>query len=153
MDQALLIIKRNPVLGVGLGGYNRAAQNNIPESFSTLSVWFQDELLKGVVHNKYLLVASEQGLIGLGLLLYLLWRYFRLGIIKRHWARPVHFALALGLSGALAGQLVFFLFDHFYADIRISLLWLFLGLYHALVKMDQRMLTQEAAIPASGGVR
>lgn len=153
MDQAMLIVQRNPVLGVGLGGYNRAAQNNIPESFSSLSVWFQDELLKGVVHNKYLLVASEQGVIGLVLLVYLLWRYFQIIIVKRRWARPVHFALALGLSGAVAGQLVFFLFDHFYADIRLHMLWLFLGFYHALVKIDQRMLSENAAPLAVEGAR
>src|SRR5437899_2297912 len=42
MDQAILVIERHPVLGVGLGGYNKAAQTAIPSSWAALSPDFRD---------------------------------------------------------------------------------------------------------------
>ena len=135
IDQALLIIRHNPILGVGLGGYNSAAQFNIPESFSYVSAGFQKELLTSVVHNKYLLVAAEQGVIGLLLLLLLLWRFSALLFPIGAWRDPGVLAIAIGVSAAIIGQAVFYLFDHFYADLRSEMLWVFFGLAHALQRM------------------
>jgi len=132
IDQALLIIRENPVVGVGFGGYNRAARQTTPESFSYVSTYFQDEIRKGVVHNKYLLVAAESGLIGLGLFLLLLWRFFSLLFPLSRWTGSFSLALALGVSSSILGQAVFFVFDHFYADIRMALLWVAFGILHAL---------------------
>lgn len=132
MDQALLIIGRHPLLGVGLGGYNFAAQTNIPESFASVSAAFQDQLLEGVVHNGFLLMAAEMGVIGVVLFLVLSWRMLRLAFPLARWRDPVYLAIALGLAAAIVGQMVFHLFDHFYADIRHSMLWMFFGLLQAL---------------------
>jgi hypothetical protein len=55
--RALIIIGRNPVLGVGLGQYIDVARNIHPDA--------------AVVHNVPLLVTAELGLIGLLLLLWL----------------------------------------------------------------------------------
>jgi O-antigen ligase len=136
MDQALLIIRRNPMLGVGYGGYNRAAQTNVPESYAQLSPAFRDELLKGVVHNKYLLVAGEHGLIGLGLFLALLWTHVRLFFTVRHWRTRFELALVAGLTSAVAAQLVFYLFDHFYNDIRIEMLWVTFAVVVAVIRLQ-----------------
>ncbi|MCA1971271.1 MAG: O-antigen ligase family protein [Caenispirillum sp.] len=136
IDQAMLIIRNNPVLGVGFGGYNRAARQTTPESFSYLSNYFQDELRKGVVHNKYLLVTAEHGLIGLALFVWLLLRFTSLLFPVSKWHTPVHFALALGLTSGIIGQMAFYVFDHFYADIRPALLWVFFGLLHALLALN-----------------
>jgi O-antigen ligase len=138
MDQALLIIGRHPVTGVGFGGYNRAAQNNIPESYSHLSQPFQEQLLKGVVHNKYLLVTAEHGLIGLALFLALLWRHLAIFFRVPAWRPGLSGPLALGITGAIAGQAVFYLFDHFYLDVRMELLWFCFGLLIALARMQRR---------------
>lgn len=136
MDQALKIIRENPVLGVGFGGYNRAAKMTTPESFSYLSPHFQDELRKGVVHNKYLLVTAEHGLVGLALFILLLWRFVSLVFPVGKWRSQVHFALALGLTAGIVGQTIFYIFDHFYADIRPALLWVFFGLLHGLIALN-----------------
>jgi putative inorganic carbon (HCO3(-)) transporter len=136
MDQALLIIKRNPIFGVGLSDYNGAAHRNIPASFADVSKGFQDELLKGVVHNKYLLTAAETGLIGLFLFLLMLYRFISAVPGWLYWRDRVTFALALGGSASIAGQAVFFLFDHFYVDIRITLLFVFFGLVTAFLKLE-----------------
>ncbi len=132
IDQAMLIIRENPMLGVGLGGYNRAAQQYTPESFSYVSTFFQDEIRKGVVHNKYLLHTAETGIVGMGLFLHLLWRFFSLLFPFSRWSSPIGYAMALGLSSSILGQMAFFVFDHFYADIRMAMLWVTFGIYHAL---------------------
>src|SRR6185369_10816079 len=67
IDQALLIVRQNPLLGVGLGGYVEAARDATPSSFSHVSPEFQEGVRKQVAHNKYLLTAAENGLAGLAL--------------------------------------------------------------------------------------
>lgn len=136
MDQALLIIKRNPVFGVGLSDYNGAAHRNIPASFANVSTGFQEKLLEGVVHNKYLLTAAETGLVGCFLFLLMLLQFVRAVPGWPHWKDRASFALALGGSAGIIGQIVFYLFDHFYVDIRITLLFVFFGLVCALLKLE-----------------
>jgi O-antigen ligase len=47
MDQAWLIIERFPLLGVGLAGYNKAAQTVTPSSWAVLQPDFREALRKG----------------------------------------------------------------------------------------------------------
>lgn len=144
MHQAILIIERNPLLGVGVGGYNRAARANIPQFFANLSPWFQDELLKGVVHNKYLLVAAEMGGIGLIIFLLMLWRFVMFVPRDKQWNDPMMFVLALGLTAGIFGQVIFYLFDHFYEDQRIALLYVYMGLLLAVLKIKASQCTVDA---------
>jgi O-antigen ligase len=147
MEQALLIVQRNPVAGVGFGGYNRAAQNNVPESFGNLGPQFQKSLLEGVVHNKYLLVASEHGLVGLALFCWVIWSHFRLISSVRTWRSRAEFALALGITAAIAGQVIFFLLDHFYLDVRIQVMWILFGVLYALIQLQPVRTGRSAANP------
>ncbi len=149
MDQALLVIEHHPLLGVGFGAYNQAAQNILPESYALMPGAFRDALLKGVVHNKYLLVASEHGLIGLLLFLFLFWNHFKLFFLVRQWRTRFEFALAAGITGALAAQAVFYLFDHFYNDVRIALLWVFFGIQLAIVRLQPTMVAKRERLPVS----
>lgn len=138
IEQAALIISRHPLIGVGLGSYNSAAQTNIPASFANLNHWYRNELLKGVVHNKYLLVMAEQGAVGLMLFVLMLWRFTRALLAVSWWPDRTYAALGLGLTSALVGQATFYMFDHFYADVRISMLWSVMGLVAALKAMQDR---------------
>jgi O-antigen ligase len=122
-------------LGVGLGGYNRAAHQYTPVSFSYINEYYQQELLKGIVHNEYLLLAAETGLIGVLFFVYVAWRFFRLAYPLGRWRDPVFLALAIGLSASIVAQAVFFLFDPFYADVRHYMLFVFFGLSHALTRI------------------
>jgi putative inorganic carbon (HCO3(-)) transporter len=129
IDQAILIIERHPVLGVGLGGYTKAAQTAIPSSWALLLPDFRDTLLKGgVVHNKYLLTLAETGPVGFILLLLLLGANLCLPFSRVTWTTPEQFALMLGISAAVLAQSVFYLFEHFSYDTRIGLLYAFSGL-------------------------
>ncbi|MGH6863651.1 MAG: O-antigen ligase family protein [Methylocella sp.] len=127
MKQAFLIIRRNPVVGVGLAGYNKAAQTNIPSSFATLLPAFRESLLKGVVHNKYLLTFAETGVVGLALLLGLLGSLAIMPFASFPGAQPARWLVLLGLSGAVVAQAVFFLFDHFSYDLRLGMLFAMAG--------------------------
>jgi putative inorganic carbon (HCO3(-)) transporter len=128
MDQAWLIIERSPLLGVGLGGYNRAAQTVTPSSWAGLEPDFQKTLRKGVVHNKYLLTLAETGPAGLMLFLLFLGMNVLVPFGRITWTTPEQFALILGISAAILAQMVFYLFEHFSYDIRIGLLYVFCGL-------------------------
>jgi O-antigen ligase len=131
-EQALLIVQRNPIDGVGLGAYTWAAQRNLPDSYGRVPESFRDMLLKGVVHNKYLLTAAETGIIGLLLFLNVfrrsmsaLWRAdFR--------ADPVREVVALGTLSGLVAVLVTFIVEHSYLGVPIETAWVAMGAAAAL---------------------
>lgn len=90
----------NPVLGIGIGQF-------VPQLMTKLKHW--PVYFYQPVHNIYLLIASEIGLIGLvSFLLFLFWIFF--GFVKKTGLkRPYHFSfLIFAFSFLLMG-----LFDHF----------------------------------------
>lgn len=136
-DQALTIIKAHPLIGVGYGNYNRAALDNTPPSFALISEDYQKQLLQLVVHNHYLLVASELGVPAMLFWIYLMLRFVRQSWPLARWRDPGTFALAVGLSGALASQMLYLASDNYYADIRVFLLWMTAGVLQALTLQSQ----------------
>jgi len=147
IDQALLIIRRHPTVGVGLGGYNGAAQVNIPHSFATISTAFQDKIKEGVVHNKFLLVFAEQGAIGLVLFLAVYAVFLRAYLRQKEWRDRANGALALGLAAAIVAQLVAYLFDHFYADVRVESIWVVFGLLAASLRLQTAAAAERGRTP------
>jgi|GEM_PF-1956632 len=93
MRNALEMIKHNPLTGVGL--------NNFPEAFFTYEVTGVEFEMLFPVHNTWLLIASEQGLIGLAA--FLLFMAFVLFDARRavRETSPLHAATAVGLSAGL----------------------------------------------------
>jgi O-antigen ligase len=97
MRNALEMIKHNPVVGVGL--------NNYPEAFFTYEVTGVDFEMLFPVHNTWLLITSEQGLIGLAaFLLFMLYIFFDARRAVRE-TSPLHAATAVGLSVGLIAWL------------------------------------------------
>jgi O-antigen ligase len=122
--QALQVISANPVLGVGANNY---------------AVWYeqhytteQDEGQFRTVHNKYLLVWAETGIIGFVAFLGLL-----LSAIRRGWQgwqlgdRSLS-PLALGFAMAVVGQMAHMSFDLFHGRLQVQTLWLIVGLVIAI---------------------
>jgi len=146
-DQAWTIIKAHPWVGVGYGGYNRAAYEYIAPAFANVSEEYQQALLQLVVHNHYLLIAAEMGVPAMLFFGYML---ARLVLQPRPWAAwrdPTAYAMAVGLSAALVAQVLFLASDNFYADIRLFMIWLTAGTLQALCLMQQRARRLEVESP------
>lgn len=147
MDQAALIIRDNAWLGVGLANYTRASQRYTPKSFAPLSPVYQDLIRAGVVHNGYLLLWAERGIIGL--LLHL--SVFATALLRfsrvREWRDPILHAVALGLLAGVVGQGTFYLFDHFWLDLRPGVFWLLLGLVASILKMQTHQSRLAGRVP------
>jgi putative inorganic carbon (hco3(-)) transporter len=146
--QAMLIIRSNPVLGVGYGGYNNAAQIYIPEEFSYVSKSFQEELQKGIAHNYYLLTAAELGIAAILFWTYMVVCFIRQAWPLQRWRSPAMFALALGLAAAMAAQLAFYMFDHFYGDVRIAMLWVSAAILYAMRRIEDRTHAKRSEAPS-----
>ncbi len=107
-DQAWQLIKNHPVLGVGLGNYTLAVHNEINPN---LRAWDYQP-----VHNIYLLILAELGIMGL-----LLWLVLLFFIIKQ---LPIaHYPLLITI-------LAIGLFDHYLWTLYfgVILFWLILGM-------------------------
>jgi O-antigen ligase len=97
MRNALEMIKHNPFVGVGL--------NNYPEAFFTYEVTGLEFEMLFPVHNTWLLIASEQGLIGLAaFLIFMIFIYFDARRAVRE-TSTFHAAAAIGLSAGLIAWL------------------------------------------------
>ncbi len=133
-EQAILIVERNPVFGVGLGAYAKASRQNLPTSFSAIDPYYRDTLTKSLVHNKYLLVAAETGL--LGLLFFL--NVFRVAV-KHLWRTnfqrdPFRQTLSVGIIAGMVAVLVTFMFEPAERGVPIETLWVALGSAIALTR-------------------
>ncbi|MBC8088073.1 MAG: O-antigen ligase family protein, partial [Phycisphaerae bacterium] len=137
-EQALMMIRAHPIAGIGLGGYFDAATQYVPTSFGNFSPALREGITGNVVHNKYLLILAEHGVIGLLIVLATYWSFFSRWLRTHVWSDPGRMIVALGLTMSLAAQLVFYLFEHFYFGFRTDALWLTFGLLAALYRMEAR---------------
>lgn len=133
VDMAYTIIRANPWFGVGFGDYNRAAFSYHAPRFALVSEDYQLALHQLFVHNHYLLVAAELGIPAMLLFAWLLWQLMRQMRPLDRWLDAYTFALATGLTGAIAGQALFLASDNYDVDIRMFLLWMSAGLLQSLV--------------------
>jgi O-antigen ligase len=99
---SLEIIRDHPVFGVGTGGFPKAYAEKVKGT---------DMLVPANPHNEYLLIATQIGLPGLTLLLYLFYRQWRLAkMLPSALERSLAHALLLAImSGCLFNSL---LLDH-----------------------------------------
>jgi len=125
--ETLLIWIRHPWLGVGLGQYN-LHQLEAQHRFFALGDWTRDFHQNAAfvldAHNQYLQILAEQGLLGLGLFLFLVYL-----IIRSAGRRLGHDPLSRGLAVAWFGQLVLLLWNAplFYCPVLV-LFWTTAGL-------------------------
>jgi putative inorganic carbon (hco3(-)) transporter len=109
------VIRDNPVLGVGANNFATAMSNHLTVDFST--AWIS------TVHNKYLLVWSETGLIGLlafgAFLTAVLWCGLRLG---RMIGAPLS-PFGIAVIGSVLGVMFHMLVELFHGRVQIQVLW------------------------------
>jgi hypothetical protein len=127
------IFKNHPILGIGNGQFVLEMQKYI---FPKLQDWqFQP------VHNVFLLILSELGLVGLGLFIWFLWKVFHVEHFKCHSGLDPESNKILNqvqddkekktfFKSILLSFIFIMLFDHYLWDIQQGqiLLWLTFGL-------------------------
>jgi len=156
-ERAMKLIRSSPVTGVGLGGFEQVERvlklrqrerslvspvvkdvKRLPE-WSKLDIYralLNDDTLWGnrtysarKVHNLYLLIASETGLVGLGLFLL----FLGVSAMTLHQAGQTEWALGSavgsGLLAGFCGVLVHGLLDWGFLNYQVfPLIWVLLGL-------------------------
>jgi len=115
------VVRQHPLLGVGIGNFtDHAFREKLYQARElTLSFLYQP------IHNLYLLIAAETGLLGflafLGFLVFLFWARMQEVFINER---------VLTLSCILIGFLILGLADHYFWDLEqgVIMLWTVLGL-------------------------
>jgi len=117
------------LLGVGANNYAVTFRQYLTPEFT-------GEFVFWVVHNKYLLVWTETGLIGLLAFLWFLLAHLRRGWLV--WMRRDHLLspLALGFTAAIMGQMAHMFFDVFHSRPQVQMLWIAAGLLTAMRNID-----------------
>jgi O-antigen ligase len=127
MKLALRIFEDNPVLGVGANNFTVVMDRYLTSDFR--EGWLF------AVHNKYLLVLAETGIVGL-----LAFLAFMLDALRKGWQCWVHrdsllSPLALGFAAGIAGHMVHMSVDVFRGRPTQQLLWLVAGLLTAMLRI------------------
>jgi len=128
---ALNMIRSHPWNGVGINNFMVVVQDY--HTPATFGAWLSP------VHNKYLLVWSETGTLGI---LFLIWFY--LAICKTAlmaWKRgdPTISLLALGFLAAIVGRTAHMSVARFDSRAQGLLLWTFAGIIAAIGNLDGRL--------------
>jgi O-antigen ligase len=127
---AMHMIRDHPFLGVGANNYAVNIPNYAGPQFDGTFIY--------TVHDKYLLVWSEAGIVAL-----IAFAWFMCSTVARGWraarsADPMIGPLALGLTAAIVGQLPEMAVDPFQARPDVQLLWLVAGLLSAMLALSLR---------------
>ncbi|MBP9855446.1 MAG: O-antigen ligase family protein [Candidatus Omnitrophica bacterium] len=123
--EALGMIKKNPVFGVGLNNYTLVA---------TLEKFRRPEY----PHNCYLQITAEMGIVGLIAFIWVLWTLYKVSLIYlRQLKDSLNYHLLLGAMVGLGAFLVQSFFDtNFYSTQLSALMWLTVGLILAIPKIE-----------------
>lgn len=142
MNLALKMIADAPLLGVGANNYAIMIKEYLTPEFDQGWIF--------IVHNNYLLLWAEKGIVGLLAFLLLLWAMLREG--WRGWARRDRAAspIALGLAAAIAAQLFHMSIDVFNGRTYMQLFWLIAALLAVISRMDDRQPAAGRRPPAAG---
>lgn len=145
MHLADSMIEANPFLGVGANNFAVVMKQYEGSEFR--HAWLY------TVHNEFLLVCSETGIIGL---LFYLWIY--LDILRRGWRlwrnRDAMFApLGLGICAAVCGLMSHMLVDIFSDRGLIQLVWVFAAMTAAceIIRLSEN--SQDAAVMLGASIR
>ena len=139
---AFNMIQANPVLGIGVNTFI-----NVMAKYdqSGVTSYFAEP-----VHNAFLLIAAETGLVGLGLFLAMIALVFRTGIQTIVRGDRFLSVSVIGLLAGLTAILVSNLGDvHLKTDAIFSLFWLMIGLILAIRQIAPVPVLVKSAAPAS----
>lgn len=136
---ALNMIKKHPFAGVGLNNFSLVMHKHdyAPEGISrTQQGYFGGHFFGTVVHNKFLLVASETGIIGLGFFLWMFYLMFSYAIKLTRNRDRFFWGIGAGMVAALTGGAIQRLFSIYSADLLITVFWVLVSLIFAAHKIS-----------------
>ena len=126
---AMKIIQDNLLLGVGANNFSLVVDEYASKGF--INAWIY------VVHNKYLLVAAETGLVGLFAFIWLLFASIYRGWQGLQLNDRLLAPISLGLTAALLGHMTHWLVDVFHSRPQMQIFWIIIALIAAIRNMDQ----------------
>ena len=132
--EALRIIARKPVLGTGINTYSKEAQK-------------RGDWTGYYVHNCYLQMAAEIGIVGLGAFLWMLFVLFKTACGKSLVIKDRYLLILFhGVLAGLVGYLVHSFFDTSFYSLQLNtLFWVILGLVVSIMQIDNAALRGEKA--------
>ena len=124
MHLAFRVIEANPVIGVGANNFGTVMNDYAGSEFRHEWIY--------TVHNQFLLVCAETGVIGLMAYLWIM-----LNVIRRGWrlwrvGDELFSPLALGMLAALCGLMSHMFVDIFSGRAVVQMVWLFAALLTAM---------------------
>jgi putative inorganic carbon (hco3(-)) transporter len=131
MELAGRVIKDHPVLGVGPNNFAVVIPDYAGPEFSRDWIY--------TVHNKYLLVAAETGLVALAAFVWFLVAIVRRGLRVSRLRDRLLSPVALGLTVAVIGQIVQMAVELFQSRPQLQLLLVIGGLITALARMTGQL--------------
>ncbi len=134
------VIADNPVLGVGANNFAVRAEDYWTNR--TVYEWLY------VVHNEYLLIASENGLLALAMFILFLYLTIHYGFRASHGRDRLLAPIALGLTAGVIARVVHFLVDFFSYRGHVELLWVVAALVAVVYRID----VQRASEPDDWGM-
>jgi len=123
---AFRIIADHPILGVGSNNFSVAMNGYLTGEFRSQNAF------RFIVHNKYLLIWAETGIVGLAAFL-----AFLFGALRKGWQcwkahDQLLSPLALGLAAGIAGEMVHMNLDTFRNRPTQQLMWVIAALFVAM---------------------
>jgi O-antigen ligase len=128
----------HPVLGVGANNFATALPTYLTTAFS--QAWIS------TVHNKYLLVLSETGILGLVTFTWMLVAGLVLAYRGSQIRDPALAAISAGIATGISGMMIHMTVDIFHSRPHVQMLFLTLGLVAAVTE-STRTDDDEGAIP------
>lgn len=129
-ELAGVMIKDHPFLGVGTNNFSMAMQPYLAHHYAGDFLY--------CVHNSYLLVCAETGIVGLSAFIWFLAAVVRQGLKGRHSVDPLLALPAQGCAAAVVGFMIQMNFDPLRGGASGHLLWLLAGLVTVLRRLSLR---------------
>lgn len=141
------VFRQNPVFGTGIGTFPAEYARLNPAAVPCNLPSLESPTLSREVHNEYLQIAAETGIVGLGLYLWILGAFFCSGLgALRTGEAGLRKLVLMGCLAALAGQMVDALSNPAWRFAEVSFMfWLLMGLGMATAAALRRASVEEPA--------
>ncbi len=128
MKEAFSIIKSHPILGVGINNYTEVIRDN-DHTISRISYY--------PVHNIYLYIAAEIGILGVFIFILIIFRFYKYSIYYIRSENGLLVGMVIGMLGGITGFLIHGMVDDTYlGSFLFIILWFFVGILIAIKNIN-----------------